>query len=238
MKKIADSVLSWLGWADDDYISSRVLLLNNKPIQGIILACTAIEKYLKTILLIKGILWEKGYKGHDIESLFKKAETKTLKINKNFLPFLSKCYKLRYPDDLEVGYNVFLNSNKILHELDFSVFNIRKGFSFQRQDNKPITNHIDFLKQEGEKSLIEKNCYFDNYSRNKLFSEQSFCYSLRVLKPSKIIMQAAFFGQGGDDGKFNEEAFKPKTEDPLERSFDLVVGPKIKDSETSLLNKK
>jgi HEPN domain-containing protein len=56
-------VSQWLNWADQDYLASRSLLLRGYVLQGTIVANTAIEKYIKAVLMLRGIPFPKGWKG-------------------------------------------------------------------------------------------------------------------------------------------------------------------------------
>ena len=47
------TVIEFLGAAFDDYLAARVLLLTRLPLQGAVLASTAIEKYLKAVLAFR-----------------------------------------------------------------------------------------------------------------------------------------------------------------------------------------
>lgn len=203
----ARETIIWLGWADNDYIAARTLLLQHSIIQGCAFANTAIEKYLKTIFLIEGKSFPKT---HNISDLYRKIVTtkKDLGVNTEFLDLLVKCYKMRYPDDLEVGYNIALVETKILAELDYSVFKIRKGFKFNN-GNKPIKTKIDLLTDNKSDELLKNNCYFGITDRKELFEKDSFCYELRVLGENQII-EATYMTTGiDDDGKFNLEGLKP-----------------------------
>ncbi len=66
-----EKIVDWLRWADDDYIAARQLLLGDLLVQGAALANTAIEKYFKTILLIKK---RSATKVHDIPRLFQELK--------------------------------------------------------------------------------------------------------------------------------------------------------------------
>jgi HEPN domain-containing protein len=64
----AERILLWLGWADKDYVAARRLLLNAYLPQGAALGNTALEKYLKTLLMILG---KKVPRSHDVVALLR-----------------------------------------------------------------------------------------------------------------------------------------------------------------------
>lgn len=111
--KDAESALTWLGWADDDYLAARTLLLENLLIQGAASSNTAIAKYLKTLLVLQH---RSIPRSHNIVSLYKDVRNAgiPLNLNEQYLELLVKTYKLRYPDDLEVGFSAALVQTKML----------------------------------------------------------------------------------------------------------------------------
>ena len=127
-------------WANNEYIASRLLLLNDALVQGSGLSNTTIEKYLKALFVLLGLEIPKGFKGHNICNLYDKIKKKgiELKINEEYLALLVKAYRLRYFDNLEPGFNIALNRTKLLVELDHTVYEIRKGFNFGIGDKKRL----------------------------------------------------------------------------------------------------
>jgi len=208
--KSAEKVLQWVSWADKEYIAARQLLLVDALVQGAGLSNTAIEKYLKALFVLLELKIPKGFTGHDICALYEAIKKKGIKLNisKEYFILLFKSYKLRYPDDLEVGFNIALNRTKLLVELDHTVYEIRKGFNFQGTTKKIVTR-LDQLQNEKDSHFLTKNCYFGNYDRESLFKENCFCYELRVQEIDKIL-EVSYLTTGiDDDGKFNAEGLKP-----------------------------
>lgn len=200
----------WLSWADQDYIGARALLLKRLIVQGSGLSNTAIEKYLKTVLIMKGIPFPRGRDGHNVvllnESLV--GAGVDLKLNAQYLNILTKAYRLRYPDDLEPGFNIVLEQMKMLTELDTTVHRIRRGFGFKQGDRTRQTK-VDLLLEQKAPKLLERNSAFAECSRVELFSESSQVYELRIL-PDGTPLEATYeTDQIKDDGRFDLEALKP-----------------------------
>lgn len=214
--ELAKKSLQWVNWADNEYIATRQLLLSDLLIQGSSLSNTSIEKYFKALFVILGLEIPKGFKGHSICNLYDEIKKKGIKleINEEYLALLFKSYRLRYPDDLELGFNIVLNKTKLLAELDHTVYEIRKGFNFKNTDKKIITR-IDQLNEEKEPILLNKNCCFGNYDRAGLFEENCFCYELRVLEQNTILEVSYFTIGVDDDGKFNQEGVKPSAKNRI-----------------------
>jgi hypothetical protein len=81
--------IHWVGWADQDYLAARILLLNGLVVQGTALACTAVEKYLKGVCTLSGIPFRSA--GHDVSKLNGMLHHRsiTLGLNAEFLRFLN-----------------------------------------------------------------------------------------------------------------------------------------------------
>lgn len=205
----AKNSLQWMNWADNEYVAARQLLLSNFLVQGSVLANMAIEKYFKALFIILDLDIPKGSKGHNICDLYDEIKKQGIKcdISEEYLELLFKAYRLRYPDDLKEGFNIALNGTKLLAEFDHTVYEIRKGFVFNNSSKRIITRVEQFLNEENY-TLLDKNCYFGNYSRENFFEENCRCYELRVIKGE--VFEATYMTTGiDDDGKYNTEGLKP-----------------------------
>ncbi len=168
------------------------------------------QKYLKTVLLMKSIGFPRGNRGHNVVLLYEKLVSAGigLGLNLEFLALLVKAYGLRYPDDLKPGFNIVLEQTKIIAELDTTVHTIRKGFQFQQQNvNRPTT--LEALAGAKNDQLLDRNCVFGTASRRDLFAGPTHVYELRIL-PNGATLEATYEAQGiADDGRFDTEALRP-----------------------------
>jgi HEPN domain-containing protein len=202
-RKLNKNILHWLGLADEDYLAARLLILKGFLKQGVILSNTAIEKYLKTFLFYHG---ETNPWGHDTLAIYNSIHNyadKISSINKGFITFLSKAYLLRYTDELPNQYNIHLDQIKILVELDRTVYAIRKNFKFENGEGKPVSTRLDFLIENKDYVLLEKNSCFGNYDQVALFKEKSQWLSLLVYGDHNIIEGLGEIEGTMDDGKFD-----------------------------------
>lgn len=204
--------ITWLGWADKDYIAARKLIRAGLIAQGATMANTALEKYFKSLFILLDLDIPRGYVGHDIRSLYQKVVAKIPRlgsINAEFIEVLFKAYSLRYPDDLDPGYNIALNGTKLLAELDSTVFEIRKGFNFHTAKG-PVATHIDTLQQDVSDDLIGDNSYFGTTVREDLFGRASHHnYELRMMENGEYLEAIYLSGPIDDDGIFMIEGLKP-----------------------------
>lgn len=222
---LAHQVIQWLGWADEDYLGARVLLMGGYVVQGTILANTAIEKYFKAGMLNRGVPLTPI---HNVSALYSQVQKsgKLLVLNDEFLKTLGKAYKLRYPDKLPVGFNVGLNAVKVLVELDVSVYSIRSGFKFVSQSQRAVVTKLDQMIRDNHPGLMTHNTAWGNASRPELFDMLSPCYELRVVDAGTILEVKYQAGPIPDDGIFEYDAFAPEpSNDPSKISYRLRYTP-------------
>jgi HEPN domain-containing protein len=200
----------WINWADKDYIAARHLLLADLLVQGSGLSNTAIEKYFKALFVLLDL---KNRREHNICKLNDRLKENGLKlqINEEYLRLIAKSYKLRYFDDLPSEFNIMLIKTKLLVELDRTVYEIRKGFKFFK--NNECVGAGNEIWQNGKNPvLLNKNCCFGDFDKHDLFKEPSYCYELRVLLDGSILEVGYVTNDViNDDGKFEIEGLKPNS---------------------------
>ncbi len=124
MKSNGNVAMNFKSTGFKDYKASRFLLQNDFSIQGITLASSSVEKYLKSILVSNGV--KKPVHLDRIKELKKEFG----KINNNLMDFidpifielLGVAYKLRYYDNYDnkkVSFGFI--SHQIITELDFTI---------------------------------------------------------------------------------------------------------------------
>lgn len=164
--------LGFLSLAYKDYLASRFLINNGFIMQGVTLASSAVEKYMKTILAVHGI-----YKKIHLDNLeelrqqFQKTGYSILfdKIDDVFLQILSKGYKYRYYDDKTVktpdtiGFIV----HQFLGELDYSVFLFNTLITVEDgSSNNNLNPYNHDIKAQNP------NLYLNNYILNKISKKE------------------------------------------------------------------
>jgi len=123
-KQSIGSSLVDLGYRD--YIAARFLLNNDFIVQGLTLASTAVEKYLKAliVLTLKG---KERYNYHFdrlsklTEILEKNYYDVTKKFDPFFLSILEEAYKIRYYDTLKGPVKIGFYLNQFIGELDSTI---------------------------------------------------------------------------------------------------------------------
>lgn len=109
-----------------DYIAARFLLNNEFIIQGLTLASTAVEKYLKAIIVFN--LKEKERYDYHFDRLSKLKTILdknyydvTQKFDPVFINILEQAYKIRYYDKLEEPIKIGFFLNQFIGELDSTI---------------------------------------------------------------------------------------------------------------------
>jgi HEPN domain-containing protein len=231
--------LLWLRWADSDYQSARLLLLQGLLVQGAAFADTAIEKYLKSLFAHQGLPIPRS---HEVATLYQAVKAKTgsdLDLNESFLRLLEKAYKLRYPDDAKDGFNIALNQVRLLVELDRTVKKIIERFSIVRADrDEKILLIMERAMQNNEASILIKNISLDPSLGPQLFSNPSHSYDLRRHKGqiyetnyvTKMVIDGSNFEIEGfavvSDSQF-EVAYKPILQNPNSASVNGLAQVRV-----------
>jgi HEPN domain-containing protein len=211
----------WIRWADSDYLAARLLLMNGAIPQGAALANTAIEKYLKAISVVAGL---KVPRTHDVLDLYKtllKTEPTTLDLNNEFLKVLRKAYLLRYPDELEDGFNISMNAIKILAQTDRSVHEITRRFVLLKKD-KRLPMVLEQAVKDKESSFLMGNVAVFPENTAELFKQRSKSFDLR--KHRGTTLEAVYVSEYSvDDLKFDVQGFKRLSD----RKFELGHPPVV-----------
>lgn len=205
-------IIAWLGLADNDYIASRALLMDGHLLPGAVLANSAVEKYFKTVHRIKNLRFnQRGNKAHNLLNLYKSLKNNITKfdLNENYLNFLTRAHKLRYPDKLEKGYSIALSLAKTIVGLDEIVFKIRSRIQLRGGDRR---YKFDVLIDDGHQPLLQWNHVFGQTKRVDLFKNPLSCYEMRVLINGEW-MEANYIAQVIDDENYDLDGIRPGSSD-------------------------
>lgn len=168
----------------NDYIAARHLLNNKFILQGVILASTAIEKYLKASLASKGKV-KNEMKGHlnnikKIKNLLRECYTDfTNRIDERFLEILGKAYRTRYYDDIKAPLTIGFFVNQFLCELDYSIDFFENTLYENIIDEKGNRVETLYKKYASEKNntLVLNNYLFNGLSKKECMEkpDQGYC---------------------------------------------------------------
>ena len=202
-------LLSFLSIAYKDYLASRVLFNKDLLSQACILANTAIEKYFKAVITVHG----NACRGHNVSGKLLQSVCNYDKslgglLNKEFIELICRSYKMRYLDNLPVGFNISIVKNKTLAELDYMVSEIYKRFDFEKGGKKiALTYQTDIRKQN--QLLWENNYVLNKQDKTQFLNREDSVYEMRVLEGKKILEATYKVAKVDNDGVFLKEALKP-----------------------------
>lgn len=165
-RQLIGSSLIHLGYRD--YIASRFLLNNELIIQGLTLASTSVEKYLKALIVFNSKEKEKINYHFDhlikLQNLLEKNHYDvTKKFDPVFLNILQEAYKIRYYDNLKKPIKIGFFLNQFIGELDNTIHFLEtsgaNGLYYQQaiKNNDPMLYQNNYiLGKENKKKFMER----------------------------------------------------------------------------------
>ena len=216
----SSAILSFFGAAAKDYIAARVLLNAQLPVQGAILASTAIEKYFKTIMALRGNSSTGHLRKAHWNSVKNYAPEIFVDINPAFLVFLQRCYKMRYPDTLPPGFNLVIASREFLAELDEAAMLLHYGMGLKNRGEVVGTDIETYRKNRDVRLLLNNHVITGQSKQAFIKASPQFVYEMRV-DPIRGFIEVYYIAKPlQSDGMFLREGFKPAVDDPM--SYDLA----------------
>jgi len=204
------NILSFLNLGFKDYIAARVLLNSGLLLQGATLASTSVEKYFKAIMAFRGDFSEGHLKKAHLNSVKNYDPKLYASLNESFLLFLQKCYRLRYFDNIEVGFSLAVVQRPILAELDFTISNIQKRFTLKRGDEKLITIYDSALEAKNADLFLNNYILKDIDKDAFIEQEESLVYEMRLDDSHGLIEVIYTAVKGLHNGDFLTEGLTRK----------------------------
>lgn len=169
-----------------DYISSRLLLNNQLVLQGLTLASTAIEKYLKAIIAFN--LNKPEWINYHFDN-FSKLKKLLIKVefeminefDSVFIDVLIKAFKIRYYDRLEKDITIGIYLNQFIGELDFVVYNLETYISrkqFNGEKNSPYWRAVE----SKDPKLYDENYILNGEEKEKFMEKLGYAFSVHIKK--------------------------------------------------------
>ncbi|MDQ3650730.1 MAG: HEPN domain-containing protein [Acidobacteriota bacterium] len=188
--KISQSFLH-LGFMD--YVAARFLLDHGLTIQGIVLASTCVEKYLKAVLASQGISVKKHLGEISVRKrlgdpslldlLKKVGGDLNTTLNAEFLEYLGKVYQVRYFDLIENVLTFGVWKLKVLAELDFTVHEIERRL-ITGKGTSIIPSPYKTAIQEKNPLVVGKNYILQGYDKTQFIEQYSSFYVMNIRFPS------------------------------------------------------
>lgn len=208
------AIIDFLSLGFKDYLAARVLLNSGLPLQGAVLASTAIEKHVKALLAIRGETSTGHLQKAHFNSLKNFLPHVYAKLSPSFLEFLQKVYILRYTDQLNPGFNLNVYAVMTLAELDFTIAEIRSSFRLHR-DGSPVKTNYEAALESSDERLIKNNHILQGIPKSEFLKQPDKVYAVRM-RPVEGILEAEFTTyESRSDGNFLTVALRPVTPEEL-----------------------
>lgn len=194
-------ILGFVGIGYQDYLGARLLLINGLLKQGTGLAATAVEKFLKGVILIKG----NKCKGHLGENLIRAVKNQQPQLydslNIDFIRFLKKAYKLRYTDEIKERFSIVINQYRTLAELDKTINLIDSGINITKNGISVDTVYRQGLEKR-ESLLVEENYIALSMARSEYLKKKNKVVELSI-EPDTNGLSLSYVTDGvNDEGSF------------------------------------
>lgn len=136
-------VMSYLVLAQSGYLAGRHLLRNDYLEQGAMLAATAAEKYLKAVIGVGGMDNNEHLSG-TLYKLVQRCQPELhAALDKDFLKFLEKAYKLRYASASAPSFAIVINQYRTLFAIDRLVADIDRCFTVGGGEKTPYRASVE-----------------------------------------------------------------------------------------------
>jgi len=192
----------WVNSAYMDYRAARILLNSGELLQGAVLANTAVEKYAKATVLVKG---DKVH-GHLKRGMFRGIKNFCKEhfdsLNMEFMDLLQHSYQARYFVDLPKGFHIEIFQNKFLVELDNTAFQFNQRFNFKVEDKTLDTMYVEDFKTRNPALLYNNYALLHQDKRVEFIAKLQHYLDFKKLQDGSLVMFTAKAGGVQDDGKF------------------------------------
>ncbi|TDP60704.1 HEPN domain-containing protein [Flavobacterium dankookense] len=200
-----------------DYIAARFLLNNHLIIQGLTLASTAVEKYLKALIVFNLKKREKYHYHFDRFELLKDILSK---VNKDitgefdpvFIEILENAFKIRYYDKIEKPIFMGFFINQFIGELDYTIDFIERFIANPQNVGNSLTAYSSAIK-DNDLQLYENNFILNKENKKDYMEKTDIGFSIHiqidsVVQTQKIVKGGSYRNKyDGKISKFTE--FEP-----------------------------
>ncbi|WP_202702740.1 HEPN domain-containing protein [Flavobacterium sp. UGB4466] len=181
-KLFAGSSLMDLGYRD--YIAARFLLKNHFIVQGLTLASTAVEKYLKAVIVYNLQQKEKYHYHLDKFRLLKNLLSKvqndvTEDFDPVFLDILENAFKIRYYNTIKKPIFMGFYINQFIGELDWTIYYLEKFISTTQTGGQSISAYSKAVKEKGS-HLYTNNFIVRNENKKEYMEKPDVGFSIYI----------------------------------------------------------
>lgn len=167
-----------------DYIAARLLLNNHLIIQGLTLASTSVEKYLKALIVFN--LKERDRYNYHFDR-FEKLKSLLNKVNKDvtgkfdpfFLEILQNAFKIRYYDKIEQPVFMGFYINQFIGELDYTIDFLENFIAKTENGGESISAYYNAIKNN-DSHLYENNFVLNKENKKDFMEKPDVGFSIYI----------------------------------------------------------
>ena len=203
-----------------DYIAARVLLNNHLVVQGLTLASTAVEKYLKALIVFNLQEKERYHYHFDRFELLKNLLSKvksdvTVEFDPVFLEILENAFKIRYYDKIEKPMFMGFYINQFIGELDYTVDYLERFIADTQNGGRSMSAYTTAVKSK-EPHLYDNNFILSKENKKDFMEKPDIGFSIHirigsVVQDEKIVKGGStknkYEGQMARFTEFSENLF-------------------------------
>ncbi len=194
-----------------DYIAARLLLNNHLIIQGLTLASTSVEKYLKAIIVFN---LQKKEKYHFHLDRFESLKKLLVKVNNDvteefdpvFLDILQNAFRIRYYDGIKKPIFMGFYINQLIGELDYTIDFMEKFIFNSQNGGKSMSEYFRAIKNN-DSHLYENNFILRNENKKDFMEKSDIGFSIYV-RISSIVQEEKIVKGGSTQNKYEGQISK------------------------------
>ncbi|KZS41902.1 hypothetical protein AWE51_00200 [Aquimarina aggregata] len=194
-----------------DYIAARFLLNNHLIIQGLTLASTSVEKYLKALIVFNLKKKEKyNYHLDRFESL-KKLLSKvnndvTLEFDTVFIEILQNAFKIRYYDKIEKPIFMGFYINQFIGELDYTIDYIERFIANPQNGEESMSAYNRAIKNK-DSHLYENNFILSKENKKEFMEKADVGFSVDI-RIGSVVQEEKIVKGGSTKNKYQGQISK------------------------------
>jgi len=188
-----------------DYIAARSLLNNHLIIQGLTLASTSVEKYLKALIVFN--LKEREIYHYHFDR-FEKLKNLLHKVNKDvteeldpfFLEVLEYAFKIRYYDKIEQPIFFGFYINQFIGELDYTIDFLENFIARTENGGASFTAYNRAIKNN-DSHLFENNFVLNKENKKDFMEKPDVGFSIYI-RIGSIVQEEQIVKGGSTENKY------------------------------------
>ncbi|WP_422082018.1 hypothetical protein [Ulvibacterium sp.] len=194
-----------------DYIAARFLLNNHLIIQGLTLASTSVEKYLKAIIVFNLKHREKYHYHFD---RFEKLKNLLAKVNNDvitefdpvFLEILENAFKIRYYDRIERPIFMGFYLNQFIGELDYTIDFMERFIANSQNGGESMSAYNRAIKNN-DLHLYENNFVLSKENKKDFMEKPDVGFSVH-LRIGSVVQEEKIVKGGSTKNKYEGQISK------------------------------